>query len=365
MTKKARKILNLLSFLIFSLVAVMAVTLTLLFIKPPKSNAEEQTTTQASEEVVIEDGDESYVGSLCGNTIQHYENETDMGFVASNNKYSYKYCIINDRKCLIKTNIKDNETDIIITGYAARNLNIIKNNLYMIMEQYDEDGSSYDVIAYLNINDDSLNTISTTKTDKITSYISDGTHVFYTTDDSYKVFQADTEGAIKTIAETNRKAEYPLIIGINNGKILYVNGIEMCSLGIRSHKTSIVSKQYCSIEQYPIVTKEGIYSFYNLAKNRIDLINFDGTLNKIILDTKDTIKFSSGIKSMNYSCGYIFFNADNSIYYLDKKENYSVKQFNEARPKTNQIYLTDEYMIIDNEKYGSPEIIKMIWLFAS
>lgn len=362
MNKKLSRTINLLLISIFSLVAIFAIVLTVTFIKPPPYEEDTETLEETIEKVE-KDKNESQVGNESGNLIQHYNGSTLCGLVESDNKYIYKYQIINNNKCLTKTNIETKKMDIILTGYEIKSLSLVKDNLYMIVEQY-VDEEVYQMIGYININNLAITTIKTTQSKEIVSFTSDGDNIYYTIKDDFYIYKVDSDNAVEKLFLSNKKGETPFILGINDGKIYYVNGIEMCTLGIHSHKNTIISSQYCSIEQYPILTKDKIICFQNLAHTKLDILNLDGTYKQTVLDETKINTLSSRIKSINYSCGYIFLLTDNNIYYLNKQD-FSINQLKEAIPKTNQMYFTDEYVIIENTEYGEPLYYKIVWLLAS
>lgn len=362
MKKKLSITINLLLISIFSLVAIFAIILTTNFIKPPVFEDEKEISEESTEKIE-KDKEESQVGNDSGNLIQHYNNQNMYGLVESDNKYIYKYQIINKNKCLTKTDIETNKTDIILTGYEIKGLNLIKDNLYMIVEQYVDD-KVCQMIGYINTNNLAITTLKTTQSEEIISFSSDGENIYYTVKNDFYIYKVDTDNAIEKLFLSNKKGETPFILGINNGKIYYVNGIEMCTLGIHSHKNDIISTQYCSVEQYPILTKDKIICFQNLAHSRLDILNLDGTFKQTVLDETKINSLSSRIESINYSCGYIFLLTNNNIYYLDKKD-FKINQLKEAIPKTNQMYLTDEYIILEKSEYGDPEYKKIVWLLAS
>ena len=361
MLEKLGRAKNLILLLIFSLVALGSIKLTVDFIKPPPQE-DVQTTLEETTVKVEKDKDETLVGNLTGNLIQHYEGTKDYGLVASNNKYIFKFQEINNTNCLTRTKIKDGKLDIVLTGYKVKSLNIIKNNLYMIVKQY-EDGKPYEVISYMDIEKSNLNPINETKTESILSFVSDGKNIYYTIKDDYNIYKIDKDNIVTKLYETDKSAEIPFIIGINNGLLYYVNGFELCSLGIHSRTNTVLSNQYCSIEQYPILNKDHIVCFYDLAHTRLDVINLDGTYKQTIIEKNQTKQIQSRINSINYSCGYIFLSTDDAIYYLDKHN--SLNEFKEAKPKTSTMYLTDEYIILENSENTNPEYHKIVWLLAS
>lgn len=358
---KKIKTINILLFIVFILIAIMSIILTVLFIRPPTIDSEQEQTT--SEIVYKEDGKEESTGNLEGNLLQHYNNSEDYGLVASNNKYVFKYEKLNNKDCLTRTDLKDMSKDIILTGYKVKNLIIINKNLYFIMEQY-TDNSKSQVIAYMNIDKETLNTINSTRVKEIISFVSDGKNLYYTTGSDYNIYKVNEDNVVETVCSTKSTGENPFIIGIKEGKIYYVNGIELCKVGINSRQKEIISNEYCSTEQYPILTENYIYCFYDLEHTRLDVIDHNGNFVKTIFNLSEQTQIQSRIDSMNYSCGYIFLLSNKKIYYIGKEDN-SINLLSEANANTNQMYFTDEQVILEDKEYGNVVAHKIVWLLAT
>ena len=60
----------------------------------------------------------------------------------------------------------------------------------------------------------------------------------------------------------------------------------------------------------------------------------------------------------------IFLLVDDEIFYLNKND-YSINKLTEAKPKTEQMCFTDEYLILEGSELGTPVAHKLSWLFAS
>ena len=362
MYKKLGKATNLLLTLVFFLVAVVSVVLTVKFIDPPFTVETEEET----EEVILkveEDRDEQMVSTNTGNIFQHYENSEKFGLVDCNNKYVFKYQVLNSKPCLTRTSLKNDSMDIVLTGYEIKNLNIVKNKLYMVVQQYIDEYPT-EVIAYMDVEKTNFTPINETRMNNIYSYMSDGKNIFYTTTDDYWIYMVNKDGFVSKVYQTNKNAEPAFIIGIKDGLIYYVNGQELCSVGIHSRQFKQLSTQYCSVEQYPIIVDDSILCFYDLNHTRVDFIDLDGRYKQTLVEKGQTKEIRSRIDSLNYSCGYIFLLADDEIFYLNKND-YSINKLTEAKPKTEQMCFTDEYLILEGSELGTPVAHKLSWLFAS
>ncbi len=361
MNRNKNKAFKLLSIFIFLLIAICGIVLTINFIKPPPYEEESTMVTEPISEKPQKDGNEEQKGNSSGNLVQHNYGSDKFGLVASNNKDIFKYQIKNKTPCLTRTNIKTEEEDIILTGYPVKSLNLIKNKLYMILEQI-EDNKTYQVIAYMDITNNSITPINTTKATEIYSFVSDGENLYYTIKNDNAIYKADKDYAITKIGYSNSKGDTPFLFGIKEGKLYYVNGIEMCTIGIQTNQIEVISYQYCSIEQYPMLTNSGIISFYNLAHSQIDLIGFDGIYLKTLV-SEDIKTYPHGIDSINFSSGYLFFKANESIFYLDKEGN--TQELKDIDSGTENIFLTDEYIVFEKTKNNTALFSKIIWLLSA
>lgn len=350
MSKKLRITASLLSVFIFILVSVLAVFLMVKFITPPQTSEQTKQEEITENKKIEEDQGEKQVGTLNGNMFQ--TNKFGLqSTIASDDINIYRYST-SLKNALVKTDMKENKTSAVLSGYEVKHLTIVKNNLFFAMSQYDDEGSKYFSIAYLNTKDDSVNIIKSTASDDITSIVSDGKYIYFTRND-YQIYQTDTDENTVKLFKTSSSANYPVLIGINNGKLYYINGSTMCSLGIHSKQNQVISLQYCSEEQMPILTDDGIISFTTLAKNQIDKISFDGELIQTLITEEKLPSESLRIDSMNYYNGYVFLSIDNHVYYLDKNKDYMLIQIDGEITEANTIYTTDKYLIFDKEKDGN------------
>lgn len=349
------------AFLLFAAVACGALKVTYDFIRIPPGETQEKEETAAVEAAADEGGLYS-IGQPAGNLLQHYSNHIDFGLAASNDKYLFKYQENNGRSCLLRMDLNTGSAKVVLSGYLVKGLNIVNDKLYMIMEQKDGD-DYYQMLAWSDIENISVTPIKTTKADFIVSYLSDGENLYYTINNDYYIYKADSSSAIEKLYQADTGGVTPHLLGIREGRLYYVNGQGLWSLGLNSKEHRLISSQYSSAEQYPILTDEGILAFYNLAHTRIDKIGYDGKYIETMADEAQ-IAEAGGVDSINYSSGYLFMEAKGNLYYTNGKQG-RLSRLEEVSGVTEAFYLTDDAIITETQENGNPTATKIVYLLAS
>lgn len=349
---------------LFGLICCISLHMTWSFIHVPGPiQQQEQQKVQAKP---LPDNESLNTSELsAGNLLQHYENSLDFGLAVSTNKYLFRYQERNGRGSLNRTDLATGQTKPVLSGYPVKGLQIVADRLYMVMEEKDDQGNYSQVIAYSSIEDFSITPVTTTRAPFITSFTSDGENLYYTVNGEYIIYRCDSNNAIEKMYETDNKGVTPHILGIRQGRLYYVNGQYMASLGLNSRKNTIITTQYASVEQYPIMTEEGIIAFYNLARTRVDRIDYEGKFQQTVVNEQNIAAMNDGrLRSLNYASGHLFMATKNKVWVTTATQG-TPAQVVDVTATTEQIYVGNDVLVSETSPGQGQKITNIVYLLAA
>jgi hypothetical protein len=300
-------------------------------------------------------------GNTSGNLSQCYQDNVsdkrdNNGGMIISNEYIYKTQKINDKYIINKINIETGDSFPILSGYNCRNLLLLNNYIFCIVETQNDQDIICEKIAKISIDGNEIVFFDSTESQEITSMLSDGDEIYYTKKDNNYIYKINLSGSIYTyIYKITEKSKNPYLFGLNKGKLYYVDGYEMASINLTNYSKEHISYQFCNIKQNPILEDNKIFVFKDLVKSELVYIDLENNENISIFSINDLTKFnitSSNITNINYYKNIIFFNFNNEVYYI----NIDTKQINKIAGITSYskvLYFNNNYIYTEVEKYGN------------
>lgn len=350
MKKKNKRATNTrLPFILFLLVLALSLFGTFAFGRQPfNSPALKKERTN-----VVKVGKQYQVGNTSGNLAQ--QTNGSHGLLSSSGNITYKVQKQNGLTNLVK--YKNEKPETIMSLKDIRLLNIVGNYLYFIGDKA-ENKENTSTVAKIDIETDELMYIETTKSTSINSLTFDSKNAYYTVKDDHNIYMLKEDDSIRKIHQTKSNQGFPSIVGIHDGFLYFINTSALYKLNLADYKAMPISYDYATKEHNVIIANSGIFTFGSLDNKSIICLDFNG---------KETnkLQWKNKIKSFNVIDNVLFFYDGENVYYVNVDNIDTVKKIEGVNPKTPSLYLTDRYLITEDDIYGKAIFNKIAWILAS
>ena len=279
----------------------------------------------------------------------------DMGQVVYDGTYIY----YNNEEYLIKRDKTTGEE----TPISTTTKNLAYSDDYIFGTQTYANGNDIlmDYIVQISKFGDEKQIFYKTECSYITSVCYDGKYIYYT-NESHNIYRLNTAtNESEIFVKDNEKNDYPIILGILNSNIYYIDDSYIFEYNLINNEKRVVSTQGCSYLQKPIIYNNYIYMFGNFNNNNIVRIDILTGNQETIIDT-NYLKNKTNhhqIDSFNIIGGYIFINVDKDLYYMKVTDTFGLEYY-KTITSSNILVTDDSLFFIDN---GIEEIF-VNWLIS-
>lgn len=332
-----------------------------------------QTTQEEKVVVEKEKKNAELVGIKSTELMQQYNimgQNYSRGNVIFINNYIYKVEFSNNIYTITKTNIENSVKEIVVSGYKARNLMVIKNNIYCIIETMNNEKIPCDAIAKIEIETGLVDIFESTITPQISSMISDGSDIYYTKKDN-TIFRINLEGTIYSeLLKIQGDLNKTILFGLKDGFLYYVNGVQMGRVYLTDNTDEVISTQICSPLQSPFIEGDIVYGFSTVSKKDIIAINIKENNFSVetIMENKDIKDFTkstlNAATNLSYYKGFLFFNINEKVYGYNLKT-HKIEYLKNVNTYSNIIVFCNNSILTESNEYGELVISPITWLLAS
>lgn len=366
MYKKAKIILPIMVVILF----ITSFALTIKYLELD-FNKKDKNMSSSETEIIETDKNLRQVGSFSGNVFQKYDiNDEEYGLLCYDDDYYYTTNILKNKYVLNKVN-KNNISDTfpILSGYKVKNMISVGDYIFGVVNAVNEEDILMDQIVKISKSGDGKEIYSSTQATFITSMISDGKRIFFTKENDHYIYSINTDGTeTQKIVKISINKDNPILFGIFEGKIYFVDGESVSTLDIETKEIETISKSLTSIKQNPIMYKNKIYYLTSLAGKGISCLNIATRESIVVVDENemyDLTKINSNILNLNYNSGILFYTYNNKIYYIDIETSISINELKDVKSlNNNKYYIIDDNVIIEEVKYGNLTSTPINWILA-
>lgn len=239
-----------------------------------------------------------------------------------------------------------------ITSMQMKCITDAETDIYGAISLINGNGDMKDYLMRASKSGDNSEIFYKTECSNITSVLFDGTDVYYTNENHVIYTISNKESVIWK--NTNKKTDFPHIIGILDGNMFITDGTKIESININDKSVKTLYGGLCSRRQMPILAGKYIYMFSDFTRSEI--IRFDVASGEIqtIVDRS----FRKNINSFTITGGYIFLDCEGIIYYKNISDGGSPKEYKEFTG----ISVCDDALF--SIKEGKLEFLYINWLIA-
>ena len=283
----------------------------------------------------------------------------EFGIFFSDNKYIY----YNNNGSYVRQNISSKEENIVSSNMTLKNITDADENIIGVATIANNDDILKDYIVEVSKDGIEKTVFYKTECSYITSIYFDEENIYYT-NETHNIYKINIDSQeISVFYETLENEDYPILIGIKNNNLFYVNGTSISCVDLSNKTNNILTNDGCSYLQKPILINDCIYYFTSLSNNSISCINIETKqisriINENYLNQKTNYR---SIDNFNVIDNYLFLNVNGNIYYCNLKDKNKELTFYKKISSLQLNVTNDSIFFIDKNNI---EYIYVNWLIS-